>query len=89
MTDIFRGQAEPGKEGYGMDIKAKIEEIVEKIKNDRGIAEGFARDPAGTVEKLVGVRLPKEEIGKIADAVRAKVDLDKLGGALGGLFGKK
>ena len=34
-----------------MDIKAKIEEIVEKVKNDKNIAEKFKKDPIKTVEE--------------------------------------
>ena len=72
-----------------MDIKAKIEELVEKIKSDKNIAAKFQKDPIATVEGLLGVDLPNDQIEKIVDGVKAKIDLDKLGGKLGGLFGKK
>lgn len=72
-----------------MDIKAKIEEIVNKVKNDKDIAAKFQKDPIKTVETLIGVDLPDDQIKKVADAVKAKVDLDKVGGMLGGLLGKK
>ena len=32
--------------------------------------------------------LPNDQIEKIVDGIKAKINLDKLGGALGGLFGK-
>jgi len=75
-----------------MDIKAKIEELVEKIKNDKDIAAKFQKDPIGTVEGLIGIDLPNDQIEKIVDGIKAKIDLDKIGsmlGGLGGLFGKK
>jgi len=72
-----------------MDIKAKIEELVDKIKNDKDIAAKFKDDPVATVEGLIGIDLPNDQIEKIVDGIKAKVSLDKLGGALGGLFGKK
>lgn len=72
-----------------MDIKGKVEELVNKIKSDKTLAGKFAADPIGTVEGLLGVDLPDDQVKAVADAVRAKLDLDKLGGALGGLFGKK
>ena len=72
-----------------MDIKAKIEELVEKIKNDKNIAAKFQKDPVGTIEDLIGVDLPNDQIKALADGIKAKLDLEKLGGALGGLFGKK
>lgn len=75
-----------------MDIKAKIEEVVEKVKNDKDIQANFMKEPVKTVEKLAGVDLPEDQIEKIVDAVKAKVSLDNIGDKLGGigkLFGKK
>lgn len=74
-----------------MDIKAelkeKIDEIVEKVKSDKDIAAKFQKDPISTIEGLIGIDLPNDQIKAVADAVKAKIDLDKLGGALGGLKG--
>lgn len=73
-------------------IKEKVEEIVEKIKNDKDIAAKFQKDPVTTIEGLIGVDLPNDQVEMIIDAVKAKIDIDKLGsmlGGLGGLFGKK
>jgi len=75
-----------------MDIKAKIEEVVEKVKSDKDIQENFKKNPIKTVEELAGIDLPDDQIEKIVDAVKAKVSLDSLGeklGGLGSLFGKK
>ena len=72
-----------------MDIKAKIEDIVEKIKNDKQIMAKFQKDPAGVIEELIGIDLPNDQINDVVDAIKAKLTVDKLGGALGGLFGKK
>ena len=72
-----------------MDIKAKIEEIVEKIKNDKQIMAKFQKDPAAVIEELIGVALPNDQVNDVVDAIKAKLTVDKLGGALGGLFGKK
>lgn len=63
-----------------MDIKNKIEELVEKIKSDKDLQSQFAKDPVAAIEKLIGVDLPEEQIKKIADGVKAKISLDKLGG---------
>lgn len=74
-----------------MDIKAKIEELVGKIKKDPGIAAKFQKDPIATVEQLIGIDLPNDQIQGIVDGIKAKMDLDKMGNALGGLgklFGK-
>ena len=75
-----------------MDIKEKIEEIVEKIKKNPAMLKKFNTDPVGLVEDLVGIDLPDELIEKIVDGVKAKVTMDKVGDALdalGGLFGKR
>ncbi len=79
-----------------MDIKAKITELVDKIKNDDDLLDSFKKDPVKTVEKLLGVDLPDEQLEKLVDGIKAKISLDdigdKLGGLgdkLGGLFGKK
>ena len=72
-----------------MDIKAKIEELVNKIKSDKNLLAKFQKDPVSTVEELLGIDLPNDQVEKIVDGIKAKIDLDKLGGMLGGLFGKK
>lgn len=75
-----------------MDIKAqlkdKIDDIVEKIKSDKNLAAKFQKDPISTVEELIGIDLPNDQIEGIVDAIKAKINLDKLGGDLGKLFGK-
>ena len=74
-----------------MDIKAiikdKVDEIVDKIKNDKNIADKFQKDPVGTVEGLIGIDLPDDQIEKLVDAVKAKISIDKVQDTLGGLKG--
>ncbi|MCI8622479.1 MAG: hypothetical protein HFG26_02305 [Provencibacterium sp.] len=62
-----------------MDIKKSIEELIEKVKNDPELRDSFMKDPLATVEKLLGVDLPEEQIKQIADGVKAKISLDKIG----------
>lgn len=71
-----------------MDIKAKVEELVGKLKSDKTLADKFKSDPVGTAKGLLGVDIPDDQIKAVVDAVTAKLNLDKLGG-LGSLFGKK
>lgn len=74
-----------------MDIKAKIEEIVNKLKSDKDLMSKFTANPIGTVESLIGIDLPDDQIKSLVDGIQAKLNLDQLGGALGGigkLFGK-
>ncbi len=71
-----------------MNIKEKIEELVEKIKNDKNLLKKFQDNPVKVVEDLIGIDLPDDQIEKVVDAVKAKISLDKVGSLLGGLFGK-
>lgn len=70
-----------------MDIKAKIDEIVEKIKADKDIAAKFQKEPIKTVEGLIGVDLPDDQIMQVVDGIKAKINIDDIAGKLGGLFG--
>ncbi len=75
-----------------MNIKEKIEELVEKIQNDKALQAKFKADPIAAVEQLLGVDLPNDQIEAIVDGIKAKLAIDDIGdalGKLGGLFGKK
>ena len=72
-----------------MDIKAKIEEIVTKIKADPDFMKEFQADPVKAVEKITGTDLPDDVINPIIDGVKAKISADNVKGMLGGLFGAK
>lgn len=72
-----------------MDIKEKIENIVEEIKKDPSIMKDFEKEPVKVIEKLLGVDLPDDVVEKIIDDVKAKLTVDKvsdIAGALKGLF---
>lgn len=85
-------------------IVEKIQEIVKKIRDDKNFAAKFKRDPIRTVEDLLNIDLPNEQIEAIVNGVKAKIDLDAIGdlldsdgdgkpdlgaiGKLGGLFRK-
>ena len=71
-----------------MDIKAKAAELVEKIKEDPALLKEFRENPVKVVETILGVDLPDDQIKLVAEAVKAKIDLDKAADLLGGLFGK-
>lgn len=72
-----------------MDIKAKIDELVNRAKSDPNLLEKLKKDPVSAIEEVIGVDLPNDQIQKVADGVMAKIKLDDIGGKLGGLFGKK
>ncbi len=68
-----------------MDIKAKIDEIVDKVKNDKNFASKFSSDPIKAVESVIGMDLPDDQIKSVIDSVKAKINLDKAGDALGSI----
>lgn len=72
-----------------MDIKEKIESIVEELKKDPSIMKDFQDEPVKVIEKLIGVDLPDDMVEKLIDGVKAKLTVDKvsdIAGALKGLF---
>ncbi len=68
-----------------MDIKAKIEEIVKKVKSDKDFASKFSSDPVKAIESVLGVDLPDDQIKSLIDGVKAKISMDKAGGLLGSI----
>ena len=74
-----------------MDIKKKAEELVEKIQKNPQLLSRFRSEPVKVIEELTGIDLPDDEIEKLAQLIKAKIDLDKAGDLLkdiGGLFKK-
>ena len=72
-----------------MDIKEKIEAIIEEIKKNPNIKEEFEKEPAKVIEKFIGVDLPDDVVEKVVDGVKAKLTVDnvsKIAGALKDLF---
>lgn len=74
-----------------MDIKAKVEELVEQIKENPALLGEFRENPVKVIEQIVGMDLPDDQILQLVELVKAKIDLDKAGDllkGLGGLFRK-
>lgn len=66
-----------------MDIKEKINEIVDKIKSDKGFASKFKDDPVKALESVLGVDLPDDQIEALINGVKTKINLDDANGLLG------
>ena len=67
------------------DVKAKIEELVEKIQKDPALLKRFQTDPIKTVESLLGVDLPDEKLQPLVTGIKAKLAASGLGDKLDGL----
>lgn len=70
------------------NLKEKIEEIVNKVKNDKDFASKFKEEPIKALEEVIGVDLPDDKINEIITAVKAKISLDdnKIVDKIKGLF---
>ena len=51
-----------------MDIKTKIEELVNKIKSDKNLLTKFKENPTTAIEGIIGIDLPDDQIEKIVEA---------------------
>ena len=72
-----------------MDIKAKIDEVVNKVKSDSSFADKFKSEPVKAVEDVIGVDLPDDAVKNIVEGVKAKINVGGVVDKLGGLFGGK
>ena len=68
-----------------MDIKAQIEQIVERINQDKALQAQFQKDPVKAVESVLGVDLPDDMVEKVVAGVKAKLSLDDVSGIVGNL----
>lgn len=70
------------------NVKGKIEQIVAKLRSDDKLMEKFQKNPASVIEEYLGMDLPDDQVNQVVEGIKAKIQLDKLSGALGGLFKK-
>ena len=77
-----------------MDIQKLIADLVGKLQGNDDLIQKFTADPVKTVESLLGVDLPDDQINAVVTAVKAKLQggevleeakglLDKVKGILG------
>ena len=67
------------------DIKEKVEELVQKLQKDPVMLRGFQDDPVKTLEKMLGVDLPDDQLKPLVAGVKTKLASADLGGKLEGL----
>ncbi|MBP3309308.1 MAG: hypothetical protein J6L05_00640 [Ruminococcus sp.] len=56
-----------------MDIKEKIGEITDKVKDDKDFTKNLKEDPIKAVEGITGIDLPDDKIDKVVDAAKDKL----------------
>ncbi len=60
-------------------MKEKVEEVLNKLKSDPKLLDKFKSNPVNTVEGIIGVDLPDDQINGIVETVKTKLNLDKSG----------
>lgn len=73
------------------EIKKKVEEIVNKVKNDGDFANKFKNDPVKAAEEVCGIDLPDDQINQILNIVKTKIKFDSdngIAGKIKGIFNK-
>ena len=68
-----------------LDIKGKVEDIVEKIKEDPALLAEFQKEPVKAIEKVLGIDLPDEKLQPLVAGVKAKLASGEIGDVLDGL----
>lgn len=68
-----------------MDIKEKIDEIVDRVTSDKDLIEKFKKEPVKAIESVAGVDLPDDVVEKIIDIIKTKITADKVSDAFGAL----
>lgn len=67
------------------DIKEKIEELTKKVKDDPKLLEGFQKEPVKTVEGLLGIDLPEDQLKPLVAGIQTKLAATSIGDKLEGL----
>ncbi len=79
-----------------MDIQKIISDVLAKLQGDDGLLANFKAEPIKTIEGLIGIDLPDEQLEAVVKGVMAKIDIEEVAekasgviGMLKGFFGKK
>jgi len=75
-----------------MDIQKIIADAVKALTENEELLRAFNQNPGRTLEKILGVDLPDEQINAVVAGVKAKLGLDDVldaAGRLMGMFGRK
>lgn len=67
------------------DLKSKVEETVKKLQSDPAQLARFQKEPVKTVEDLLGVDLPDDQLQPLVAGIKAKLTAGEIGDKLGGL----
>ena len=61
-----------------MDIQKIITDVVAKLKANPDLLKSFAANPVKTLETVLGIDLPDEQINQVIEGVKGQIDLSKV-----------
>lgn len=70
-----------------MDIQKIITDAVKMLSENEELLKAFNKNPAKTLEGLLGFDLPDDKVNAIVEGVKAKLKLDDAMDAAGKLLG--
>ncbi len=73
--------------GLNFDIKGKIEEVANRLKDDPALLKEFQKEPVKAVEKLLGIDIPDEQLQPLIDGIKAKLTAEDISNVVDGLKG--
>lgn len=74
-----------------MDIQKIITDAVKALTENEELLKAFNKNPAKTLEGILGINLPDDQVNAVVAGIKAKPGLDdvmEMAGKLKGLFGK-
>lgn len=74
-----------------MDIQKIITDAVKALTENEELLKAFNKNPAKTLEGILGINLPDDQVNAVVAGIKAKLGLDdvmEMAGKLKGLFGK-
>lgn len=63
-----------------MDIQAKIQEIIQKFKQDSSLLDKFKADPIATIKELIGGEVEEDQLKELVSGVTDKIGSEKTEG---------
>ena len=61
-----------------MDIQKIISDVLGKLQGNDDLIKKFTADPVKTLEGLLNIDLPDEQINKIIEGVKGQIDFSKI-----------
>jgi len=70
-----------------MDIQKIISEVLGKLNGNDDLIKKFTADPVKTLESLLNIDLPDEQINAVIAGVKAKLNIEEAAKGASGILG--